>query len=209
MATTTANAATPDPPRVRYRMAPNHDFLLIARELKYRHENDEEPLIICVHEFEVTRKTLEDIEYFTAVFKSNTFADTGRDFYEVKEDNPAALKIWMQLLHGNLDSSSYAVDITTVWHVLIVAHKYGFDALGKEAKGWFKKWYKTNKSNFSITDCRELLYPCYHFDEAEGFAAITKRLAYNNVGHITERRPEGVPAIQKQHRLDSTRVIGE
>ncbi|KAJ4299134.1 hypothetical protein N0V90_004378 [Kalmusia sp. IMI 367209] len=29
------------------------------------------------------------------------------------------------------------------------------------------------------------------FDYAEGFAAVTKWLAYNGVGHITEKRPRG------------------
>jgi hypothetical protein len=44
----------------------------------------------------------------------------------------------------------------------------------------------------SISDCQQLLFPLHTFDHAAGFAAATKFLAYNYVGHIVESRPQGV-----------------
>lgn len=208
MATLAERVTDRDPPTIRHKIAPDHDFLIIAKEVRYRHAKDGKPLIVCVHEFEVIKKTFAEFDYFKAVFKPDTFADTGKDSYEVEEDHPAALKIWMQLLHDRLDESSLKVDIATVWHVLVVARKYDFDALGQEAKDWFKKWYQAPGHRFDTLQFRQLIYPCYTFDCAEGFAAATKDLAYNIQGHIEEEMPLGVSDEQEEQRLRS-RAISE
>lgn len=75
-------------------------------------------------------------------------------------------------------------------------------------KEWFARWYE-QKRNIDTTECRELLYPCYTFDHAKGFAAMTKQLAYDFSGHIEEQRPEGVGASQREHRLPNNQIIGE
>jgi hypothetical protein len=56
---------------------------------------------------------------------------------------------------------------------------------------------------------QELLDPCYHFGHTRGFAFITKHPAYNVVGHIEERRPEGVDRAQQEHMIPNNRVIGK
>lgn len=209
MATTISAQGTLDPPHIRHHISDKHDFLLVVKVLGASTERDTERPVIAIHEFEVAKSALEIVDYFGVALNSNTFADTGKGSYELKEDDPNALKIWMQLLHGSLDTSSYQVDIATVWQVLIVARKYDFDVLETEARGWFTRWYNIHASRFSVADCRELLYPCYSFNEARSFAAVTKRLVYNVAGHIEERRPEGIPASQREHRITNNRIIGE
>jgi hypothetical protein len=85
-------------------------------------------------------------------------------------------------------------DITRVWHIINVGDKYLFDiSLLHE---FFKKWYAKHVSLTSLNDdadfARQLAFPCYMFDHAEGFSAVTRWLAYNFGGHITEKRPVGI-----------------
>lgn len=203
MATTTTAPTAPNPPRTRHRITPDHDMILIAKKLQFRNGQQH---VVRVHEFQVSQKFLTNVEYFRVALNSQSFADTAQSHYEVKEDEPAAVKIWLQLLHGRVDDSSLRVDIATVWHVLVVARKYDLDALGKEAKAWFKSWYGKQGTKFTTLQCRQLIYPCYTFDHAEGFATATKHLAYNIMGHIQEDRPDGVSAEQEEQRLRSRAI---
>jgi hypothetical protein len=102
--------------------------------------------------------------------------------------------------------------ISNIWNVLVLAQKYDFDGHHPELGKWFFAWYEENiaaHNGIEESTCQELLYPCYHFDHAPGFAAITKHLAYNSVGHIEERRPKGVDPIHKEHHVKNNRVIGK
>ncbi|KAF2133803.1 hypothetical protein P153DRAFT_274428, partial [Dothidotthia symphoricarpi CBS 119687] len=58
---------------------------------------------------------------------------------------------------------------------------------------FFDLWYKKNVHVGSLDDdlARQVALPCYMFDHASGFAEVTKWLAYNFAGHITEKRPKG------------------
>jgi hypothetical protein len=203
MASTTM-AMRPATPVQRHHIAPSFDLIITAKELKPRTISSEPAQVICVHEFQVSKKVLCEVDYFKVVISRN-FGDTGKDSYEVKEDDPAALKVWLELLHRRMTASSLKVSIATVWHVLIVARKYDFDVLGEGAQAWFNKWYMdtTRGKEFNTAQCRELIYPCYTFNHAHAFAAVTKKLAYNITGHIQESRPKGVSAEQEEQRLRS------
>jgi hypothetical protein len=208
MASTTM-AMTPATPVQRHHIAPSFDLIIIAKELKPRTISSEPAQVICVHEFEVSKKVLCEVDYFKVVI-SRDFGDTGKDSYEVKEDDPAALKVWLELLHRRMTASSLKVSIATVWHVLIVARKYDFDVLGEGAQDWFSKWHRSRiqDKEFDTDECCELLHPRYTFNHAFAFAAVTKKLAYNSHGHVQESRPKGVSAEQEEHRLRS-RIMGE
>lgn len=62
-------------------------------------------------------------------------------------------------------------------------------------KPWFAKVYDHHKLsnpkqyNYNEDTIRVFLYPCFAFDEAKGFADLTKLLAYQVAGHITEFNP--------------------
>ena len=81
--------------------------------------------------------------------------------------------------------------IARIWYIINAADKYLLDA--SILQGFFDNWYRKNvditqmKHDFA----RQLALPCYMFDHAKGFAEVTKWLAYNFAGHITEKRPEG------------------
>ncbi|KAF2634057.1 hypothetical protein P280DRAFT_414639 [Massarina eburnea CBS 473.64] len=69
--------------------------------------------------------------------------------------------------------------------------KYQFD--GTILIGFFENWFAANVNMGSMDAdfARQLALPCYMFDHAKGFSDITKWLAYNFGGHITENRPAG------------------
>ena len=57
---------------------------------------------------------------------------------------------------------------------------------------WFVKWYSAkgyHKAILDVLEQRQLLFPCYRFDHAEGFARATCFLAYHVRGHIQEVNP--------------------
>ncbi|KAL1610718.1 hypothetical protein SLS60_002388 [Paraconiothyrium brasiliense] len=83
-------------------------------------------------------------------------------------------------------------DITRIWHIINAGDKYLFDV--SLLCGFFKKWYAkhVNLANGDADLLRQLAFPCYMFDHAQGFSAVTKWLAYNFEGHITEKRPIGI-----------------
>lgn len=84
-------------------------------------------------------------------------------------------------------------NIFHVWDIINAGDKYLFD--GTLLSGFFKRWYDHNvdlgRRGVDKDFVRQLALPCYMFDHAEGFLAVTKWLVYNCVGHITENRPPG------------------
>jgi hypothetical protein len=178
-------------PRERHQIATTYDLLIILEETKKLQNANSEPTVVKIHEFEVSKEALNANGYFQRVF-SPGFSDTGKCEYELKEDDPAATKLWLQLFHDRLDESSYKLPTLTVWFMLQLADKYGFDPLRNNVKEWFAKWLDHNNPS-RIEACREILYPCYVFDHAVGFASATKYLVYHCNSHITERTPDDFP----------------
>lgn len=59
-------------------------------------------------------------------------------------------------------------------------------------KPWFASWYnkrKFDKNNLKEIEQCQLIYPCWSFDHASGFAIATQFLAYNSSRNITESNP--------------------
>jgi hypothetical protein len=197
-------------PNKRHCITSDSDLIIVIKEVRPRYHGRN---AICVHELEVSKEVMGRNQYFNRVSFSKSFGDTGKDYYEVKEDDPVALTIWLQLLHGCLDKPKMDAGIATVWNLLVVTQKYNFDGHCAELKEWFIAWYAENVTKpgtISNILCCELLYPCYYFDHAEGFAAITKHLAYNVCGHIEDQMPCGVdPMHRGHHGIKNNRVIGK
>lgn len=111
----------------------------------------------------------------------------------LKDDNVAAMEIWFKVLHKLENKDSYGVPISIVRQLVSAADKYFFDI--RSVYGWFKGWYKqwrtSSPSGINIAALREMLYPTWRLNHARGFANITETLAYYDVGHITEARPDG------------------
>ena len=175
----------------------DHDFTIVVYDTTREELTNADGFVTSkytptkAHDYAVSRATLERIPYFRAIFPHRGLRDTGGDYHELHEDDPAAWKIWLQIIHDSLDRASYEVSIATVWNVLVIADKYQLSPKHEKTKSWFAKWYQTSGDPMTVEDCSEALYPCHTFDYARGFAYATKHLAENNEGHIGEKRPEG------------------
>ena len=182
-------------PRERHVLASINDFTVVACDTEREEQTDSNGIKVIehvptkAHDFAVSRDVLERVPYFRAMLASRGLRDTGKDFHELHEDDPAAWKIWLQILHDTVDANSYEVGIATVWNVLVIADKYELSPKGEAAKGWFAWWYKRWGDPETVDDCSEALYPCHTFDHPRGFARATKLLAYENEGHICEQMP--------------------
>lgn len=148
-----------------------------------------------IYLFYVSRTTLTDLNHFKSML-AGSFSEAKQDVVTLYDDHPKALKLLLQMLHGKYDKETYEATLETVWHLFQVALKREIppNALVDIAgKSWFEGWYERHDAHgFKYDDYRMLLYPCYTFDYASGFAAATKFLAYNGHRHITEKRPDGI-----------------
>lgn len=95
------------------------------------------------------------------------------------------MNIWFRVLHAVAVDNTGAVPIDEMWFLAAACDKYNLD-IG-DLKDWFALWY--GMQDVEILEPRELLYPCWIFDHAKGFAAATKTLAYDETGHVTELNP--------------------
>ena len=69
---------------------------------------------------------------------------------------------------------------------------------------WFVKWYKAQRydpKKFDVLEQRQLLFPCWRFQHAHGFAAATRFLAYNCKSHIEEKNPSEYDNLHLPHRI--------
>lgn len=145
---------------------------------------------IRIYEFEVARGILAGVPYFRDRIPLPVPGKASLDVVALKDDDPRAVKIWLQILHGTYDSSSFTAPIITVWHMLVVAERYRLNPKDKDAQKWFKRWL-ANRFHDTYDECCQLLFPLHSFDDADGFAAVTMKLAYTGQGHIVEKRPQG------------------
>jgi hypothetical protein len=184
-------------PRERYILGSGHDFTVVAYDTEREERTNSNGVKIVehvpkkAHDFAVSRDVLERVPYFRAILAPRGLRDTGKDFHELHEDDAAAWRIWMQILHDTVDTDSYEVGIATVWNVLVIADKYELSPKSEVARRWFASWYKRWGDPETVDDCSEALYPCHTFDHPRGFARATKLLAYENEGHIGEQMPLG------------------
>lgn len=181
---TASRHETPTPLyRERYEIARNHDVLLVVKHWINHGE--------FVFEFEVSRQVLTEIPYFRRLLTRES-RQGEQEVVILRGDDPKAWKTLLQILHGRLERSSYEVPTDAVWHILLIAEKYGISPTRQNARDWFDEWLVTQSHEGHFTDYRrlcEILFPCYAFDHALGFSACTMWLAYNSVCHIKEMRP--------------------
>lgn len=144
--------------------------------------------------FKVKKETLaEKSDYFAASIRFNRANNHTQII--LKDDDIIAMHIWLTYLHGSNEvklrsrSPMHNADITTIWHLINQCDIYGFD--GRILSRYFYRWYdknvKINAMNAEFV--RQLALPCHFFDHPLGFQAVTKWLAYNFPGHITELLP--------------------
>lgn len=132
-------------PRERHILTDDHDFTIVVYDTVREELTDASGFVtvedtpVKAHDYAVSRATLERIPYFRAIFPHREFRDTGNDYHELHEDDLAAWKIWLQIVHDSLDKDSYRVGIATVWSVLVIADKYQLSPKHEKAKKWFAR----------------------------------------------------------------------
>ncbi|KAF2683130.1 hypothetical protein K458DRAFT_432492, partial [Lentithecium fluviatile CBS 122367] len=86
----------------------------------------------------------------------------------------------------------HTTEIKCVWNVITAGDRYFFQA--SLLTDFFSRWFAKNikiDDDLNPKFARQLALPCFMFDYAEGFVAITRWLAYNYAGQVTENRPRG------------------
>lgn len=69
-------------------------------------------------------------------------------------------------------------------------------------KDWFEEVLDYNNiREMRVDDMKLFMFPCFIFDNAEGFSAITKRLAYETTGHINEKNPTSYWKLGLDHQI--------
>ena len=147
--------------------------------------DEQEPTVCKTEEFQVCRQILvNNSPVFKQLLTSN-FAEAKQSTVTLEEDAVDAMEIWFRVMHDNINANTYDVPLSEMWHLVAAADKYDLNI--HDLNDWFAEWYLRNSS--TGWDTCQLLYPCYRFDHAVGFAKATKILAYNSFGHIVEFNP--------------------
>jgi hypothetical protein len=116
-----------------------------------------------VYEFEVSRQVLIEIPYFRRLLTREVRAGE-QEVVEVRGDDPKAWKTLLQILHGRLEDSSYNIPTDAVWHILLIAEKYGISPTSQNARDWFNGWLVAQSGEGLFYDNRricEILFPCF------------------------------------------------
>ncbi|MCJ1381297.1 hypothetical protein MMC17_004407 [Xylographa soralifera] len=175
---------------------------LVVRVIEYEEVLFGEPRgqhpIRRVAEFRVLREVLiKSSHVFRKLLTSTYFMEASETTITLEEDRVASMEIWFGVLHNALIDTSHDVYIEEMWHLVKACDKYHL--VIRNLKSWFATWY--GKQDFKELSKAELLYPCFIFDHAQGFAAATKHLAYNGRGHIEEENPTSITNFHLPHRV--------
>ena len=179
---------------------------LTIQVIEYKDGAENQPRTIHeMKEFRVCRKVLvKQSMVFQRLLTTCSFAEAKQNVITLEEDRVFAMETWFRQMHGTLtENSTHNVSLSEMWHVTAAADKYDLCIL--DLKEWFEDWYKRkptiDSKDGKHLEARQLLYPCYRFDHASGFARATKYLAYNSTGHITENNPTDHKELHLPHRM--------
>jgi hypothetical protein len=155
--------------------------------------------------FKVNRQVLRDNSAFFRSDFSVDWSASGQEVFDLGEEHVVALGIWLRVVHKTLVDGNYTVDLIHVWHVIELGRKYLFE--GEKLNEWFEKWMEKKGGDgalgFQLDELRQLVYPCYQLQNAQGFADVTRRLAYETEGHVSEYTPRGYHHLHVHPRVIS------
>lgn len=92
----------------------------------------------AAYEFEVKLEALHKIDYFRRTLPLDKAEHSTS---ELLDDDPHAWAIWLRLVHECLENKDYKAQVSTVWHVLRIADKYGIDPKRADSGKWFDEWF--------------------------------------------------------------------
>lgn len=155
----------------------------------------------------VSRKVLVDnSEPFKFEFTGKRWEEATQGTVDMEVDTVISVEVCLRALHNRMTEEMYAVPVEEVWEVIQYCEYRRIDV--SKLKVWFDKWLEVRDiKKIKIVDTdemRKLLFPCYVFDHAKGFAFLTKSLAYRMSDHVTEINPTAYRSLH----LDGN-VIGK
>ncbi|KAK0625665.1 hypothetical protein DIS24_g11022 [Lasiodiplodia hormozganensis] len=168
------------------------------------------PPIKCVTDYAVSRTIMRaNSEPFDAMLQGG-WMESRTTIVELKENDwimSLAMEIWFRAFHGvPMTEECYKADVAVVWSLVRAGNMWKLkrEGLIKWFSDWFKECWERNKGKDlgksmgksmggmggrSAKLAQVILYPCWAFDHAPGFAAATKWLVYHSASHITEFNP--------------------
>jgi len=154
----------------------------------------------------VSRKVLIDnSEPFKAEFTGKRWEETTQGTVDMEVDTALSVEVSLRALHNNINEEMYVVPVEEVWEVIQYCEYRRIDV--SNLRAWFDKWLEVKDiKKINIKDnaeMRKLLFPCYVFNHAKGFAFLTKTLTYQMSDHVTEINP----TVYRALHLDGN-VIG-
>jgi hypothetical protein len=153
--------------------------------------------------FKVSRQVVSRNSRQFGMMLMGVFQEAGQHVIDIEEGTVNSLELWFRVLHDAMTDEMYCIPIEDVWEAIEVCGYRNFDI--KRLNTWFEKWFSsTDLEELEIEDMCTLLYPCHEFNHAKGFAFLTKSLAYQMAGHITEINP-----TSHRHLHLEGNVIGE
>ena len=143
------------------------------------------PIVRKTEDFRVSRQILVNNSLVFKRLLTSNFAEATQSSVTLQEDSVDAMEIWFRVMHNNIKTKTYDVSLSEMWHLVAAADKYDLNI--HDLEDWYAAWYLRN-SHMGWDTC-QLLYPCYRFDHADGFAQATKSLVYKSFGQIVECNP--------------------
>ncbi|KAH8811982.1 hypothetical protein F5884DRAFT_297420 [Xylogone sp. PMI_703] len=156
----------------------------------------------------VKRSVLEESSAFFKTMLAGPFKGSRENVVQLEDRNTAVIELWFRVLHAKMVGSFYTsqkIDIENVWIAIETGRQYLLEI--EKLEPWFDRWLQENSGGKDLPkfrdtyDLRALLYPCHELDCAWGFAAATKKLAYEYKGHVTEFNPTNFRRLHLPNRL--------
>lgn len=144
----------------------------------------------------VSRKVMSDNSLYFKKMLTKDWSEALQTVIDLESTQPGTAELWFRAYHGNGEISGvlFKPPIVAIWDVIQYAGFLQCAPISEvdftKLQSWFAKVLEIkNPKEVGLDDIRKLLYPCYVFNHAHGFATMTRRLAYEVADHITESNP--------------------
>jgi len=166
-------------------------FKLVQTEYVFDHNGRRiERVLDTTVFFVVSRQVMLSSSPHFKTLLAGSFGEANQSRVELRGETFISVELWLRCLHGHISDSMYTIPIKEVYNAVQFSFKC---QLKTEMLGpWFAKFWSQlyqKKSAFDLHIYKQLLFPCQIFDHIHGFAAVSKFLAYNDVGHTEEHNP--------------------
>jgi len=165
------------------------DSNLVVRAVKYMghccpSSDNAKPKFEYMTEYHVSKDTAAEASESLADRICSDATATAVDV-NVAGLNAFAIEICFRALHDSVPNFTYSAKPEMLYELIAAANALKIDI--KRFSPWFREWlFHRKNEKISVDMARQLLYPCFAFDHAEGFQRATSYLAYNLPSRICE-----------------------